>query len=52
MFLRAKMALNGDRSTGLPKYLQEEILDAMGRGGPAGYEELLRQYYEALSTSR
>jgi hypothetical protein len=51
-FLDGEVNVNVDRSTALPAYLQDEIIDAMGDTPPKGYEDLLKKYYENLSKTK
>jgi hypothetical protein len=48
-FLGEQVRVNRDYSTALPKYLQDEILDASQSGTPRGYEKLLKDYYKSIS---
>lgn len=50
--LKGEMRINRDRSAGLPNYLQDEIIDAMGDATPQGYEDLLKGYYQKLSEAK
>ncbi len=50
--LQGEMRVNRDRSAGLPKFMQDEIIDAAGEPTPRGYEELLKGYYESLSEAK
>ena len=52
MYLKGEARVNRDRSIGLPNYLQDEIVDAMGEVTPKGYEELLKGYYQRLSQAK
>jgi len=47
-----EMHINRDRSTALPKYLQDEIVDSMGEATPRGYEDLLKGYYQKLADTK
>ena len=49
MFLKEQIRINKDYSSSLPKYLQDEILDAAQGGSPRGYEKLLKDYYKSIS---
>ncbi len=50
--LRGEMRVNRDRSSGLPKHMQDEIIEAAGEATPRGYEALLKGYYESLSQTK
>ena len=50
--LQGEIEIQRDRSVGLPDYLQEDIKDAMGGELPREFEELLKGYYEVLSTMK
>jgi len=51
-FLKGELAINTDRSVGLPNFLQDEMINAMADTPPRGYEDLLKKYYEKLSTAK
>ena len=48
-FLNEQVRINKDYSSSLPKYLQDEILDATQGGTPRGYEQLLKDYFKSIS---
>ena len=50
--LKGEMRVNRDRSSSLPKHMQDEIIDAAGEATPRGYEELLKGYYQSLSEAK
>lgn len=51
-FVDHTLQIRRDRSIGLPKNLQDEILDALAGPAPEGFEHLLQMYYEALSRAQ
>jgi len=51
-YLKGEVMINTDRSVGLPNFLQDEMISAMSEQAPKGYEELLKKYYERLSTAK
>lgn len=48
-FVNEQLKINRDWSSRLPSQVQEDILDSAGDKAPRGYEELLKNYYEALA---
>ena len=48
-FAAAESRVQQDNSSALPKRLRDELFDAMEGGVPAGYEELVKRYYESIS---
>jgi len=52
MYLAGEMRVHRDTSAGLPRRLQDQIMDAAGEATPKGYEDLIRGYYQALSHTR
>ncbi len=48
-FLEEQVRINRDYSSGLPKHLQDELLDAARGASPPGYEQLLQDYYKSIS---
>jgi len=51
-FLKEQIRINRDYSSSLPKYLQDEILDATQGGTPRGYEQLLKDYFKSISQQK
>jgi len=48
-FAAAESQVRQDNSAMIPKRLRDELYDAMEGGVPAGYEELVKRYYESIS---
>jgi len=48
-FVSDQLQLNSDWSSKLPTRVQDDILDSFGGKAPRGYEDLIQQYYQALS---
>ncbi len=48
-FAAASSRVQKENSRALPKRLRDELFDAMDGGVPAGYEELVKRYYESIS---
>jgi hypothetical protein len=51
-FLQGEMSVHQERGLGLPKHMQDEIINAIDEEAPKGYEELLRGYYESLCKTK
>ncbi|MGB2613323.1 MAG: hypothetical protein WBE06_01260 [Phycisphaerae bacterium] len=49
MLLEGEVRIRRDASTALPNAVQAEVLDALEKPMPPGYEEYLKRYYERLS---
>ncbi len=52
MLLGGEIRIRKDASAALPNEIQDEVLDALQKPMPRGYEEYLKQYYERLSELR
>ena len=52
MLLGGEVRIRTDASTALPTEVQDELLDALEKPMPRGYEEYLKRYYERLSQGR
>ncbi|HUU32078.1 MAG TPA: hypothetical protein VMY69_08280, partial [Phycisphaerae bacterium] len=52
MLLGGEVRIRTDASTALPTEIQDELLDALEKPMPRGYEEYLKRYYERLSQGR
>jgi hypothetical protein len=49
LLLTGKIEVQSDQSTAMPKYVRDDIADAMKGKLPAEYREALEQYYKRLS---
>jgi hypothetical protein len=49
LLLAGEIDIDVDTSAAMPKYVRDDIADAMKGSMPAGYEDVMRQYYERLS---
>jgi hypothetical protein len=49
---KGEMKVQRDYNVAIPPELQEKIIDAVNEPAPAGYDDLLKQYYEALSKAQ
>ncbi|MCX5649624.1 MAG: hypothetical protein NTX40_11115 [Planctomycetota bacterium] len=52
MLLGGEVRIRTDTSTALPTEVQDELLDALEKPMPRGYEDYLKRYYERLSQGR
>ena len=50
--LTGKIDVHADTSTNMPKYLMDDISDAMKGNLPDEYREVLKQYYQRLSEEK
>ena len=50
-YAAATSQVRRENSRALPKRLREQLYDAMDGGVPTGYEELVKRYYESISSS-
>ncbi|MBM4017680.1 MAG: hypothetical protein FJ288_05030 [Planctomycetes bacterium] len=49
MLLSGEVRIRRDSSAALPNEIQKDVLDALEKPMPRGYEEFLKRYYERLS---
>jgi hypothetical protein len=52
MLLGGEVRIRRDSSASLPNEVQDEVLDALEKPMPRGYEEFLKRYYERLSEGK
>ncbi len=52
MLLGGEIRVRQDTSAALPSDVQDEVLDALEKPMPRGYEEFLKRYYERLSEGK
>ncbi len=52
MLLGGEVRIRNDSSVALPNDIQDEVLDALEKPMPRGYEEFLKRYYERLSEGK
>jgi len=52
MLLGGEIEIREDRGMALPKEIEDQILDAIQRDAPRGFEEYLKHYYQRLSEGK
>ncbi|MDK1030823.1 MAG: hypothetical protein QGD94_02335, partial [Planctomycetia bacterium] len=52
MLLSGEIEIRKDRGAAMPKEIEDEILDAMQKEAPPGFEEYLKYYYQRLSEGK
>jgi hypothetical protein len=52
MLLAGEIEIRKDRGAALPKEIEDQVLDAMQKDAPRGFEEYLKHYYQRLSEGK